>query len=160
MAMKTTDNVLTIRPITLSDIPSLKTVIDATELFPSEMLDGMISGYFDGNTPELWLTVGEDEPVAIAYCSPERMTYGTWNLLLIAVAPTRQGEGLGTALLRYIETLLTTQGERLLLVETSGLPEFERTREFYKKNSYDEEARICDYYAQGDDKVIFRKRLT
>ena len=55
--------------------------------------------------------------------------------------------------------MLRGRGERLLLVETSGLGSFDLTRQFYRKNGYDEEARIRDYYGPGDDKVIFRKAL-
>jgi RimJ/RimL family protein N-acetyltransferase len=47
----------------------------------------------------------------------------------------------------------------MLLVETSGLPDFERTRTFYAKCGYEEEARIRDFYAVNDDKVVFRKVL-
>ena len=46
-----------IRPSRVDDLPALKTVIDANELFPSEMLDEMMSDYFDDqNSSELWLT--------------------------------------------------------------------------------------------------------
>ena len=62
-------------------------------------------------------------------------------------------------LLNYVEQRLKKSGERLLLVETSGLDGFEMTRSFYVKNGYAEEARVRDYYKAGDDKVIFRKAL-
>jgi hypothetical protein len=35
----------------------------------------------------------------------------------------------------------------------------EKTRAFYLKCGYDLEARIRDYYTEGDDKVTFRKAL-
>jgi ribosomal protein S18 acetylase RimI-like enzyme len=54
---------------------------------------------------------------------------------------------------------LTVRGARVLLVETSGLPSFERTRAFYRKCGYDEEARIRDFYKAGDDKIVYRKML-
>lgn len=41
----------------------------------------------------------------------------------------------------------------------SGLDSFELTRSFYRKNGYDEEARIRDFYRAGDDKIVFRKAL-
>ena len=88
------------------------------------------------------------------------MAYGIWNLLFIAVRPDLQGRGRGSALLRHIEQALRERGARLLLIETSGLGTFERTRAFYRKHGYDEEARIRDYYRPGDDKVVFRKALT
>ena len=150
----------TIRPVAPADIPAVKTVIDATGLFPSEMLDEMIAGYLGGKAgDDLWLTIDDSGPVAVAYCAPEAMTSGTWNLYLIAVHQDCQGNGRGTALLRHIERALTARGERVLLVETSGLPEFERTRAFYRRCGYVEEARVRDFYAAGEDKVIFWKSL-
>jgi ribosomal protein S18 acetylase RimI-like enzyme len=151
---------VTIRPITPDDMPALKAVIDANGLFPSGMLDDMTAGYFDGDaSDDLWLTVDDGGPVAVAYCAPERMTQGTWNLYLIAVHPDRQGQRRGAALLRRVEQTLAARGERVLLVETSGLPSFEPTRAFYRKCGYEEEARIRDFYQAGEDKIVFRKAL-
>lgn len=45
------------------------------------------------------------------------------------------------------------------MVETSGLPEYERTRRFYDHIGHDQEARIRDFHAVGEDKVVFWKRL-
>lgn len=146
-----------------SDVPALKVVIDGSGLFPSELLDEMLGGFLAGvSGEEYWLTVDDDEmdaPVAIAYCAAERMTEGTWNLLLIAVSPDRRSLGIGAALLAHVEAALAARGERVLLVETSGTPDFERARAFYSRNGYEQEARIRDYYEAGDDKVIFWKAL-
>ena len=144
-----------------SDVPALKALIDATGLFPADMLDDMLAPYFKqepGGT-QSWLIHDEGGPVAVAYYAPERMTEGTWNLYLIAVHPRHQARGRGAALLRQVEAALARCGERVLLVETSGLPEFDRTRAFYLSNGYAEEARIRDFYQAGEDKVIFRKVL-
>jgi len=46
-----------------------------------------------------------------------------------------------------------------LLVETAGTPDYARTRGFYAKCGYEEEARVRDYYAAGVDMVLFRKTL-
>jgi ribosomal protein S18 acetylase RimI-like enzyme len=88
------------------------------------------------------------------------MTEGTWNLYLIAVHPGYQRQGLGTSMLHYIEQILTTRGERVMLAETSSLEAFEGTRKFYRNCGYDEEARIREFYQAGEDKVVFRKSLT
>ncbi|MGG6268636.1 hypothetical protein ACQ4M3_37730 [Leptolyngbya sp. AN03gr2] len=48
---------------------------------------------------------------------------------------------------------------QLGLVETSGTDDFEYVRAFYRKNGYDEEARIREFYCAGADKIIFRKAL-
>lgn len=150
-----------IRPIKPEDLPALKTVIDANQLFPSAMLDEMISEYFSNeDSNDLWLTYDDGKPIAIAYYAPEKLTEGTWNLYLIAVHPDCQGKGIGTSMLHYIEQRLADRGERILLVETSGLTSFEQTREFYRKCGYEKEARIREFYQAGEDKIVFRKLLT
>lgn len=149
-----------IRSVKLGDLPALKAVIDANQLFPSNMLDEMTSDYFNNeNSNDYWFTYDNDKPVAIGYCAPEKMTEGTWNLYLIAVHPDYQGLGYGTSMLNYIEQELAERGERILLVETSGLESFERTRKFYQKCGYTQEAQIREFYQAGEDKIIFRKLL-
>jgi ribosomal protein S18 acetylase RimI-like enzyme len=150
-----------IRAVAASDLRALTAVIDAVALFPGEMLEGMIEGFLSGGaSEEIWLTIEEGgEACAVLYCAPERLTQGTWNALLIAVHPSRQGQGCGRALMTYLENLLAERGERIVLVETSGLPDFEKTRQFYRGLGYDEEARIRDFYQAGEDKIVFRKAL-
>lgn len=149
-----------IQSATPDDVRAIKPIIDATGLFPSDMLDGMMLGYLEGLAPdEIWLVANAPHVIAAAYCAPERLTSGTFNLLMIAVDPAVQGCGVGAALMRHVERLLAERGARILLVETSGLPEFERVRRFYRGIGYNEEARIRDFYQQGDDKVVFRKAL-
>jgi ribosomal protein S18 acetylase RimI-like enzyme len=150
-----------IRPIVAADLPGLKSVVDATGLFPGDLLDGMLADYLAANTTgELWLVdVGAEGPRGVAYCAPERMTEGTWNLYLIAVHPNAQRQGRGRAFLAEVERLLRARHARVLLVETSGLPEFEATRAFYAKCDFAQEARIRDFYRAGEDKIVFWKAL-
>lgn len=91
--------------------------------------------------------------------APEKMTHGTWNLYWIALHPNHQRSGRGKAILRHVENWLTARGERLLLVETAGIDEFEYVREFYVNNGFEAEARIRDFYDAAVDKVVFRKVL-
>lgn len=149
-----------IRPVERQDLPELKRIADATELFPSDMMDDMISGYFDGSKPDIWFTcVLDGKAISFGFCEPERMTEGTWNLLAIGVQPDHQGKGVGAAMMSYLTNRLAEQGERILLVDTMGIPEFEQTRAFYRKNGYIEEARIREFYEAGVDKVVFWKHL-
>ena len=153
-----------IRPTTPDDTPALIALADATGLFPPsalELLRQMLTDALGGNsdTEPFWITDDDNGPVGVAYCEPERMTDRTWNLQLIAIHPDRQGQGRGGKLLCYVEQKLRQRNGRVLLVETSGLPDFKRTRAFYAKCGFEEEAHIRDFYAAGDDKVVFRKVL-
>jgi ribosomal protein S18 acetylase RimI-like enzyme len=153
-----------IRPITPNDITALIALAEASGLFQpheTEILSQMLSDYFgsEADSQEFWLTDDDDGLVGVAYVAPERMTEGTWNLYLITIHPDRQRQGRGVALLRHVEQMLAERGERVLLVETSGLESFEYVRSFYRKSGYEEEARIREFYKAGDDKIIFRKVL-
>ena len=150
-----------IRPATSADVPALKALIDALGLFPGEMLESMIADYFTNpQSRDCWLTDEDTGPVGVAYYAPERLTDGTWNLYLIAIQADQQGQGRGAALMRYVEADLQARSERLLLVETSGLPSYDYQRAFYRRCGYTEEARIRDFYQAGEDKVVFWKVLT
>lgn len=148
------------RSATRADLSSIAAVLDEIDLFPSDLLPDMIEPFLaGGNDGQRWF-VCEDAASAIigfAFCRAEELTDGTWNLLAIGLLPARQGQGAGQALLRHVEQALDTA--RLLIVETSSLDEFAATRRFYDKSGYTNVACIPAYWANGDDKVIFSKRL-
>lgn len=148
-----------IRPIQRNDLPYLKKVIDSSGLFPSEMLNEMMTEYFHGDESQLWITYCDPVPVAIAYCAPEKLTNGTFNLYLIAVDGNRRNEGIGRTLMHDVEGKLKQIGGRILLVETSGLPHFDSTRSFYKRCGYYHEATIREFYNVNEDKIVFWKKL-
>ena len=66
-----------------------------------------------------------ENPVGVAYLAPEKMTSGTWNLLMIAVHPDNQRRGVGKAILDYVESWLSENNGRMLVIETAGVPEFD-----------------------------------
>lgn len=150
-----------IRPTKHDDIAALQEVLNGTELFPSEMLPDMLSGFLSGGeSSDIWLTCEADgEAVGFCYAVPEELADGTWNMLAIAILPTKQGGGCGGAITRHLEAELKVRGQRILIADTSGADEFARTREFYRKNGYAEEALIRDFWATGDDKIVFWKSL-
>lgn len=152
---------INIRPVIKSDLPALKQVLDSIELFPSEMLEDMISDYFNNpETTQIWFTAVRDEvPISIGFCAPEQLTTGTFNLYAIGVLNTLQGQGIGSQMMDYLEDTLRKKGHRILIVETSGTADFELTRTFYLKKNYTLEATIRDFWMEGDDKVIFWKKL-
>ncbi len=150
-----------IRSILPSDLTKLKVILDQVGLFPAEMLDDMIDPFFsDTNSDVYWHTYEHcGEPIALLFCEKERITESTWNILAIAVKPTFQSQGIGELMMKNIEQALRTNNQSTLIVETSSLPEYERTRKFYDRIGYDREAVIRDFYSPGDNKVVFWKTL-
>ena len=90
---------------------------------------------------------------------PTPCTVGTWDLYWIAVSPASQGTGVGTRLLQEVERRLALKDARLVIIETSSLPHYTATRRFYEQRGYEVVARVPEFYAPGDDRLIFAKRI-
>lgn len=154
-----------IRPTTADDSASIIALAVGAGMFPANETDALakvLEDYFAGNLDDghAWITDEEEgELRGVAYYAPAMMADGTWYVYMIGIRPEYQGQGRGKTLMLHLENTLRASGQRLLLVETSGLPSYDRTRTFYAKCGYEEEARIRDFYTAGDDKIVFRKAL-
>jgi ribosomal protein S18 acetylase RimI-like enzyme len=75
------------------------------------------------------------------------------------VDPSRQGGGLGRDLMRRAEEAVQARGGGAIYIETSSLERYSRTRRFYRHAGYRRAARLPDFYAPGDHKIVFCKIL-
>ena len=151
---------ITIRPLERGDLRFIEELLDPVDLFPASMLAPMAEPYLSESAPHHWLVAVMDRAiVGFAFAEPERMTEGTFNLLAIAVDAALQRTGIGQAIVHALEDRLRTIGGRVLLVETAGTGEFAGTRLFYIRQDFTEEARIRDFYSDGEDKAVFWKHL-
>jgi ribosomal protein S18 acetylase RimI-like enzyme len=156
---------ITISTVTNVDKSAVLHVAESCGLFQVEelgelegMIDAFLAGELEGHQ---WLALHEDDQIkAAAYYAPETFADGVWNLYFIGVLADQQGKGRGSAILKHVEQELTNEGQRILIIETSGLDGFELTRKFYDQHGYTVEARIRDYYQEGEDKVVFWKKLS
>lgn len=98
--------------------------------------------------------------VGFACHGPTPATDRTHDLYWIAVDPRAQGAGAGTRLLAAVERRLADDAARLLIVETSGREQYAPTRAFYRARGYTQAARVRGFYAPGDDRILFTKRLS
>lgn len=83
----------------------------------------------------------------------------TYDLYWIAVHPEQQGSGGGSRLLDEVERRLKDREARMLVAETSSRLDYDATRRFYERRGYGVCAQVHDFYAVGDDRVIYAKRL-
>ncbi len=97
--------------------------------------------------------------LGFACYGPHPLTRSAYDLHWIAVHPEVQGKGIGRVLLGCVEAGVQIAGGTLLVIETSGKPEYQATRRFYEACGYQCQAVIHDFYADGDDLVIFAKYL-
>ena len=90
---------------------------------------------------------------------PSMGTDRTFDLYWIAVDRAGQGTGCGTVLLSEVERRLEALHARMLVVETSSRSDYTATRGFYLRRGYVEAARVREFYAPEDDRIILTKRL-
>jgi ribosomal protein S18 acetylase RimI-like enzyme len=90
---------------------------------------------------------------------PTLATDRTYDLYWIAVDRRAQGTGCGSRLLAEVERRLEALHARMLVVETSSRSDYTATREFYLRRGYVEAARVREFYAPADDRIILTKRM-
>ncbi len=154
-----------IRPTEPGDTDTLVALAQETGVFKPmevEALREVLDDYHDGarDVGHRCVTyVEEGRILGFAYYAPTAMTDRTWHLYWIAVTKKTQSRGIGQALMAHVERDVRAENCRLLLIETSSLPHYEATRRFYRKLGYEQACVQPDYYADGDDMVVFRKRI-
>jgi D-alanine-D-alanine ligase len=84
---------------------------------------------------------------------------GVWDLYWIAVDPSARGQGIAHQLQAATEKHIRNRGGRLVLAETSSLPNYADARAFYLREGFQLVDRLADYYRPGDDRLTFGKRL-
>jgi ribosomal protein S18 acetylase RimI-like enzyme len=98
--------------------------------------------------------------LGFACYGPRALTHGTFDLYWIAVDSNKKRKGAGRLLMAQAEKNIAALGGRLVIVETSGKLEYAPTRSFYERIGYLKEAVLKDFYADGDDLVIFTKKVS
>lgn len=112
-----------------------------------------VSGYY--------FIVAEEDGNVIGFCNfgPTPCTEGSYDLYWIAVHKNSMNKGLGGILLEKTEETIRKIGGTNIWVETASRPQYLPTRQFYEKNGYEKKAQLPDFYAKGDDKVVYLKKV-
>lgn len=155
----------TIRPMVRKDKSAIMDILRTIREFTPEevaVAEELIDAHLEAHSASGYLvSVAEVDSVLTGYIcyGPTPLTKGTWDVYWVAVDPGGQGQGVGRALMAFVEGKIKRSRGRLIVVETSGRPGYDKTRRFYRSLEYKTVARIVDFYSPGDDKLILEKRL-
>ncbi|MBI5594201.1 MAG: GNAT family N-acetyltransferase [Deltaproteobacteria bacterium] len=129
-------------------------IVVARELVEEHLVKGTASGYY-------FLFAQQDDAVVGYTCfGPIPMTSNRFDLYWIAVLKNLQGTGIGKQLMELTELRVREMNGQRIYVETSSRKIYEPTHRFYHARAYRTEAVLKDFYADGDDKVIYSKDIT
>jgi D-alanine-D-alanine ligase-like ATP-grasp enzyme/GNAT superfamily N-acetyltransferase len=125
----------------------------AVELVDERLQKGTRSGYY--------FLFAEQGGKAVGYTcfGPIACTLTGYDLFWIAVHNNSRGRGLGRQLLERTEQIIARMGGESIYIETSNRAQYEPTRAFYLRCGYSQAAVLPEFYAPGDDRVIYVKRL-
>jgi ribosomal protein S18 acetylase RimI-like enzyme len=141
----------------------LARLVAATEVFSREeraiALELLEERLARGRRSSYTFFFAEHRGELVGYCCWGRvpLTRRSFDLYWIAVAPEAEGQGVGRALMRLVERAVAARGGGNLYIETSSRRAYRRTRRFYRAAGYRQAARLADFYAPGDHKIMFCK---
>ena len=155
-----------VRRIEEKDRPAIRGLIAGTNAFkPHEVDVAMelvdIALTRPGQDDYHPFVLEEDDGTVAAYAcyGKNPMTKSTFDLYWLATRSDRMGKGYGRRIVAFVEDEARARGGRLLVIETSSKESYGTTREFYIRIGCTLAARLPDYYDEGDDKLIYLKRL-
>ena len=82
-------------------------------------------------------------------------TLNTFEIYWIAVDATLQHGGVGRGLINEVLKKIKPLGAKKLVLYTAGRDQYIPTHRFYEAVGFKEEARLKNYYDEGDDSVIY-----
>ena len=97
--------------------------------------------------------------VAYACFGQNPMTRYTYDLYWIATRTGRTRRGHGREIYEFVENEIRQRGGRQVMIETSSKSAYEGSQVFYQKIGCSLAARLPNFYDEGDDLLIYWKRL-
>ena len=116
------------------------------------------SGNGSGRMP----TTERQEPMVAGYIcyGPTPMTASTFDLYWIVTHARARGRGVAKALIRAMEQDLSERGVTGIRVETSVKESHDAARRLYAALEYPIAAQFADFYAKGDDLIVYFKQFS
>jgi GNAT superfamily N-acetyltransferase len=147
------------------DRESVRRLVESTGVFSPAEVDVAVELVDDrlerGQESDYFFVLAEHEGRTVGYTCYGKIpaTAASFDLYWIAVDKALHGLRIGRVLLDRSEELIRQAGGRKVYAETSNRHHYAPTRGFYLRCGYRQAALLEDFYAPGDDKVIYVKDL-
>jgi GNAT superfamily N-acetyltransferase len=152
--------------VTPADRDHVRAIVESTDMFRPDEVDVAVELVDErlakGEHSGYYFVFAELDVQVVGYAcyGPIACTVSSYDLFWIAVRQDLQGAGLGRQLIEESERLIREAGGTRIYIDTSGRAQYTPTRGFYERCGYTVDATLMDFYAPGDDRVIFVKVVT
>ncbi|MEX0939493.1 MAG: GNAT family N-acetyltransferase [Pirellulales bacterium] len=148
-----------------ADRAAVRSILESTVVFAPaeievaiELVDERLSKGAASTYEFIFATLG-DTAIGYACYGPIPLTIARYDLYWIAVDTGHQGRHVARRLLQESERRIAQSGGEAIYIETSSRPCYEPARSFYLRSGYQLAAELPHFYAPGDHKLIYVKRL-
>lgn len=120
---------------------------------------GMDPGSIPSRMADGWCLVARDidQGHVVGFALAERHAPCEGHLMALAVDGTRQGEGIGSTLLRRMQDELARSGAMRFCLEARA--DDEKARGFYQRHGFQPEGLAAGSYADGGDAVHYSRPI-
>jgi ribosomal protein S18 acetylase RimI-like enzyme len=146
------------------DPARVKALVASTGVFSAEeagVAADLVMTTLDGSETYRFVFAEDKAGTLLGYSCFDRIPLSTvsFDLYWIAVVPELRGGGLAGELMSRTAVVVKKRRGTQIFAETSSREPYAPARAFYRKAGFAEVARFEDFYAAGDDKLVFRIKL-
>lgn len=152
------------KTIQKEDVSRIRQILESTGFFNQSLdeIDVAVElaelSLKNGNNIENYEFIfAEENQKAVGFGCYARIpcTLSSFEIYWIGVDKLFQGKGIGKALIQRIVETVKGYGATKIVLQTAGREQYVPTQKFYNTVGFEMEARIKDYFAVGDDCLIY-----
>ena len=154
--------------VTAADLENVRRILASTGFFdqaPDEIsvaLELVRTALDGGNTVENYRCLfAEEDGETVGYVCFARVpcSLATFEIYWLAVDNARRGQGRGKQIIARALDEMRGKGAKKVVLCTAGRAQDLPTQKFYESRGFVCEARIKDYFAPGDDELVYTLAL-
>ena len=156
-----------VQDATWSNRTALREVLLSSSVFgpgDADCVDDMFTETWMWPRPDAYRWVVAADPASqhvhgFACFGQESLTKSTWDLFWICLRAEARGRGIGRMLIDAAVQHATAAGSSVMVIYTSSNDAYAPARRLYAAAGFVAASEVPDYYAEGDNLLIYWRRL-
>jgi ribosomal protein S18 acetylase RimI-like enzyme len=123
--------------------------------------NAVLTSLKDGDHHQYWFVEDREKIIGALGVNENKYQSGGYEMAddYVAVHQNYRKQGIGSLLLKTMESFVRQNKGRYIHIETCDIPYYKPARLFYKKNNYEKVGEMPDYFNIGEGRVDYYKKL-